>query len=134
MNVGSCIQLQPKRPNHVWSYDFVQDRTHDGRVFLALNIIDEFIKAALSLKVKRNLNSTDGVDALTDLLILCGPPEFIRAGNGAKFIAKKVAAWIGAVGAKRAFIMPRSSWENGYAKASMPASEMALLKGELCYT
>jgi transposase InsO family protein len=62
-------------PNHVWSYDFVQDRTHDGRIFRALNIIDEFTKEALVIRVKRKLNSTDVVDALTDLFILRGPAQ-----------------------------------------------------------
>ena len=53
--------------NHVWSYDFVQDRTHNGRAFRTLNIIDEFTKEALMIRVDRKLNSTDVVDALTDL-------------------------------------------------------------------
>ncbi len=67
-----------------------------GGSFARLNIIDEFTKEALAIKVKRRLNSTDVVDALTDLFILRGPPEFIRSDNGAEFIAKKVRAWIGA--------------------------------------
>lgn len=68
--------------------------THDGRVYRTLNIIDEFTKEALVIRVKRKLNSTDVVDALTDLFILRGPPEYIRSDNGAEFIAKKVRAWI----------------------------------------
>lgn len=79
LNDGSCVRLRPERKNHVWSYDFVQDLTHDGRIFRTLNIIDEFTKEALTIKVKRRLNSTDVVDALTDLFILRGPPEFINA-------------------------------------------------------
>jgi len=81
LNDGSCVRLRPERPNHVWSYDFVQDRTHDGRIFRTLNIIDEFTKEALVIRVKRRLNSTDVVDALTDLFILRGPPEYIRSDN-----------------------------------------------------
>lgn len=71
LNDGSCVRLRPERPNHVWSYDFVQDRTQDGRVFRTLNIIDEFTKEALVIRVKRKrkLNSTDVVDALTDLFM-----------------------------------------------------------------
>ena len=81
LNGGSCVRLRPERPNHVWSYDFVQDRTRDGRIFRTLNIIDKFTKEALVIRVKRKLNSTDVVDALTDLFILRGPPEFIRSDN-----------------------------------------------------
>ncbi len=81
LNDGSCVRLRPERPNHVWSYDFVQDRTHDGRIFRTLNIIDEFTKEALTIRVNRKLNSVDVVDALTDLFILRGTPEYIRSDN-----------------------------------------------------
>jgi len=74
---GSCVRLRPEHPNHVWSYDFVQDRTHDGRIFRTLNIIDEFTKEALVIRVKRRLNSTDVVDALTDLFILRVIPNML---------------------------------------------------------
>ena len=134
LNDGSCVRLRPERPNHVWSCDFVQDRTHDGRVFRTLNIIDEYTKEALAIKVKRRLNSTDVVDVLTDLFILRGPPEFIRSDNGAEFIAKKVRAWIGAVGAKTAFITPGSPWENGYCESFNARFRDELLNGEVFYT
>ncbi|WP_338272356.1 IS3 family transposase [Roseicyclus marinus] len=134
LNDGSCVRLRPERPNHVWSYDFVQDRTHDGRTFRTLNIIDEFTKEALVIRVKRKLNSTDVLDALTDLFILRGPPAFIRSDNGAEFIAKKVRTWIGAVGAKTAFIAPGSPWENGYCESFNARFRDELLNGEVFYT
>ena len=90
MNDGSCVRLRAERPNHVWSYDFVHDRTHDGRAYRILNIIDEYTREALMIRVDRKLNSTDVVDALTDLFILRGAPEYIRSDNGPGFIAKKV--------------------------------------------
>jgi transposase InsO family protein len=82
-----------------------------------LNIIDEFTKEALTIRVERKLNSTDVVDALTDLFILRGPPEYIRSDNGPEFITEKVRNWIVAVGAKTAFIEPGSPWENGYCES-----------------
>ena len=94
------------------------DQTHDGRLFRTLNIIDEFTKEALVIRVKRKPNSTDVVDALTDLFILRGPPEYIRSDN-AEFIAKKVRAWIGAVGAKTAFIEPGSPWEDVFVSRAL---------------
>lgn len=60
----------------------LQDRTHDGRIYRTLYIIDEFTKEALMIRVDRKLNSTDVLDALTDLFILSGPPEYIRSDNG----------------------------------------------------
>ena len=78
---GSCVRLRAERPNHVWSYDFVHGRTHDGRAYRTLNIIDEYTREALMIRVDRKLNSTDVVDALTDLFILRGAPEYIRSDN-----------------------------------------------------
>ena len=78
---GSCVRLRAERPNHVWSYDFVHDRTHDGRAYRTLNIIDEYTREAVMIRVDRKLNSTDVVDALTDLFILRGAPEYIRSDN-----------------------------------------------------
>ena len=69
------------------------------------------------IRVDRKLNSTDVVDALTDLFILRGPPEYIRSDNGPEFIAQSVRDWIAAVGAKTAYIEPGSPWENGYCES-----------------
>ena len=86
------------------------------------------------IRVKRKLNSTDVVDALTDLFILRGPPEYIRSDNGAEFIAKKERAWIGAVGAKTAFIAPGSPWENGYCESFNARFRDELLNSEVVYS
>ncbi len=134
LNDGSCVRLRPEQANHVWSYDFVQDRTHDVRVFRTLNIIDEFTKETLVIRVKRKLNSTDVVDTLTDLFILRGLPRFLMSDNGAEFVAIKVRAWIAAVGAKTAVIEPGSPWENGYCESFNTHFRDELLKGELFYT
>ena len=77
-NDGSCIWLKPEYKNHVWSYDFVHHRTDDGRAFRTPNILDEFSRECLEIRVKRKVNPTDVVDALTDLFILRGIPAFIR--------------------------------------------------------
>ena len=134
LNDGSCVRLRPKRPNHVWSYDFVHERTHDGRAFRTLNIIDEFSKEALMIRVNRKLNSTDVVDALTDLFILRGPPAYIRSDNGPEFVADKVRKWIATVGAKTAFIEPGSPWENGYCESFNSRFRDELLNGEIFYS
>ena len=134
LNDGSCVRLRPERPNHVWSYDFVQDRTADGRIYRTLNIIDEYTREALMIRVDRKLNSTDVLDALTDLFILRRPPEYIRSDNGPEFIAQKVRDWITAVGAKTAYIEPGSPWENGYCESFNARFRDELLNRELFYT
>ena len=134
LNEGSCVRLKPERPNDVWSYDFVQDRTTDGRVYRTLNIIDEYTREALMIRVDRKLNSTDVLDALTDLFILRAPPEYIGSDNGPEFIALKVQDWIAAVGAKTAYIEPGSPWENGYCESFNARFRNELLNGELFYS
>jgi putative transposase len=67
LNDGLCIRLRPEYPNHVWFYDFVEDRTHDGRKYRMLNIIDGFTRECLAIGVNRKLNSTDVIDILSDL-------------------------------------------------------------------
>ncbi len=86
------------------------------------------------IRVDRKLNSTDVLDALTDLFILRGPPEYIRSDNGPEFIAQKVQDWIAAVGAKTAYIEPGSPWENGYCESFIARFRDELLNGELFYS
>jgi putative transposase len=134
LNDGSCIRLRPAYRNHVWSYDFVHCRTDDGKAFRTLNILDEFSRECLAIRVKRKLNSTDVIDVLTDLFILRGPPAFVRSDNGPEFVAKDVRSWIGAVGAKTAFIEPGSPWENGYVESFNARFRDELLNREIFYS
>jgi putative transposase len=134
LNDGSCIRLRPEHPNHVWSYDFVEDRTHDGRKFRMLNIIDEFTRECLAIRVSRKLKAVDVIEVLSDLFILRGVPAHIRSDNGPEFVAQAVRAWISAVGAKTAYIEPGSPWENGYCESFNSKLRDELLKGEVFYT
>jgi putative transposase len=131
---GSCLRLRPEHPNHVWSYDFVEDRTHDGRKYRMLNVIDEFTRECLAIRVGRKLNSVDVVDLLSDLFILRGVPGHVRSDNGPEFIAKAVRAWIAAVGATTAYIEPGSPWENGYCESFNSKLRDELLDGEVFYS
>ena len=134
LNDGSCVRLRPERPNHVWSYDFVEDRTHNGRKFRMLNVIDEFTRECLAIRVDRRLKSTDVIDVLSDLFILRGVPGHVRSDNGPEFIAKAVREWIAAVGARTAFIEPGSPWENGYCESFNSKLRDELLNGEVFYS
>ncbi|WP_155276178.1 IS3 family transposase [Solemya velum gill symbiont] len=134
LNDGSCIRLRAQYRNHVWSYDFVHHRTDDGRAFRTLNLIDEYSRECLAIRVKRKLNSADVIDVLTDLFILRGVPAYIRSDNGPEFIAEAVRKWIAAVGAKTAYIEPGSPWENGYCESFNARFRDELLNGEVFYT
>jgi putative transposase len=134
LNDGSCIRLRAERPNHVWSYDFVEDRTHDGRKYRMLNVIDEFTHECLAIRVQRQLKAVDVIDVLSDLFILRGVPGHIRSDNGAEFVAKAVQEWIAAVGAKTAYIAPGSPWENGFIESFNARLRDELLDGEIFYS
>ncbi|MCX8504429.1 MAG: IS3 family transposase [Beijerinckiaceae bacterium] len=134
LNDGSCVRLRAEHRNHVWSYDFVEDRTHDGRKYRMLNVIDEFTHECLAIRVERSLKSADVIDVLSDLFILRGVPGHVRSDNGPEFVAKAVQEWIGAVGAKTAYIMPGSPWENGFIESFNARLRDELLDGEIFYS
>lgn len=134
LNDGSCVRLRAEHTNHVWSYDFVHHRTDDGRAFRTLNILDEFSRECLTIRVRRKLNSTDVIDALTDLFVLRGVPSYIRSDNGPEFVAEAVRKWIAAVGAQTAYIEPGSPWENGYVESFNARLRDELLNGEIFYS
>ena len=99
-----------------------------------LNIIDEFTRECLAIRISRRLKAIDVVDVLTDLFILRGAPGHIRSDNGPEFVAKAVRDWIAAVGAKTAYIMPGSPWQNGYCESFNAKLRDELLDGEIFYT
>ena len=114
LNDGSCVRLRPRWKDHVWSYDFMEGRTSDGRKLRFLNILDEFTRECLSIDVARRLTSEDVLCRLTELFITRGLPGCIRSDNGSEFIAKAVREWLSRLGVKTLFIEPGSPWENGY--------------------
>jgi len=134
LNDGSCVRLRPEHENHVWSYDFVIERTVNGRVFKILNIIDEFTRKNLSSKINRRIRSQDVIDELFELFILQGIPEHIRSDNGPEFTAKAVREWLDRLGVKTLFIEPGSPWENGYIESFNGKMRDELLDREIFTT
>ncbi len=86
-----------------------------------------------TIRVKRKLNSTDVIDALTDLFILRGPPAYVRSDNGPELVAQAVRDRIAAVGTKTAYIEPGSPWENGYVESFNARFRDELLNREIFY-
>ena len=134
LNDGSCVRLRPTHRNHVWSYDFVADRTHDGRAIKILTVIDESTRQSLAIVVARKIKSDDVLHCLTDLFVKHRPPEHIRSDNGPEFTAKAVRSWLGRIGVKTLFIEPGSPWENGYNESFNGKLRDELLNGEIFYT
>ena len=134
LNYGSVVRLKPLFPQHVWSYDFMQARTHNGVPFRILNVIDEYSRECLASKVARRLNHHDVLDVLIRLFIQKGVPVHIRSDNGAEFTAKRVRSWLSNLQIKPLFIEPGSPWENGYIESFNGKMRDELLNGEIFYT
>jgi len=134
LNDGSCVRLRPEHKDHVWSYDFMEERTTDGRKFRILNIIDEFTRECLAAVVERRLNSQNVIDTLFNLFVLHGIPEYLRSDNGGEFTAKAVRKWLAKLGVKTLFIEPGSPWENGYLESFNGKMRDELLNRELFTT
>ena len=134
LNDGSCIRLRPERRNHVWSYDFVEAQTHDGRKVRLMTLIDEFTRECLAIRVARRINSLGVIETMADVMLVRGVPEHIRSDNGPEMTAKIVRHWLGQVGAKTLYIEPGSPWENGYCESFNGKLRDELLNGEIFYS
>ena len=131
---GSCIRLRPCWENHVWSYDFVNERLYNGKKFRMLTVIDEYSRRCLAIKVGYQLKAEQVLEVLSDLFIAEGVPDYIRSDNGSEFTAKEVRKWLALVGVKTAYITPGSPWENGFNERFNGSLRDELLNGELFYT
>ena len=87
-NDGSCVRLRPEHANHVWPYDFVCAKTHDGRTVRMLNLIDEHSRECLMIRSERRWSSAKVIEALADVMVMKGVPEHLRSDNGPEFVAR----------------------------------------------
>jgi putative transposase len=131
LNDGSCIRLRPEYTKHVWSYDFLLERTSDGKPMRILNIIDEYSRECLAIGVDRRLNCNDVIERLAELFVERGTPDFIRSDNGSEFTADLIRGWLGRLGVHTLFIEPGSPWENGYIESFNGKMRDELLNGEI---
>jgi transposase InsO family protein len=130
---GSCTRRRAEHRNHVWSYDFVFARTHDGRPIRMLTLVDEYTRECLAIDVERRLDSEDVLERLEALFVARGTPEFIRSDNETEFTAKAVREWLARVNVKTLFIAPGSPWENGYIESFNGKLRDELLDREIFY-
>jgi putative transposase len=131
---GSCIRLRPEHRNHVWSYDFMTARTHEGWAFRMLNILDEYTRECLDITVERKITSHLVIERLAHLFITKGIPEHIRSDNGPEFTAKAIRKWLERLGVTTLFIEPGSPWENGYIESFNGKLRDELLNREIFTT
>ena len=111
--VGEIVR-KAEYPNHVWSYDFLEDRTEGGGKLRVLVVIDEFTRECLAVIIRPSVPAAKVVEVLERLFLLRGVPKYLRSDNGPEFIARSVCQWLEVNGCSTIFINPGSPWENGY--------------------
>ena len=106
-----------EHPNHVWSVDFIFDRTENGRPLKILSPIDEFTRESIALEVSRKFTGDDLVQLLEDLFVIRGVPSFVRSDNGPEFTSKAVRGFLEFIEVGTSSIKPGSPWRNGYVES-----------------
>lgn len=117
LNDGSVVRLRAEHPNHVWSYDFVEDQLTNGKRLRWLNIIDEYTRECLVSIPASSWRGSAVIEVLSSIMAFRSAPEYIRSDNGPEFVAKKLRNWLEAVNVQTAYIEPGSPWENGYVES-----------------
>jgi len=116
-SANGCTRKRAERVNQVWAWDFIHDRTVDGKPLKVLSIVDEHTRECLALVVARSITAETALDVLAELFRTRGVPEHLRSDNGPEFIAKALRQWLARVGVSTLYIEPGAPWENGYAES-----------------
>jgi len=117
VSANACHVRRAEHKDHVWTWDFVFDRTRSGTTLKWLSIVDEHTRECLALKVARSITSEDVIDTLAELFAIRGVPAQVRSDNGPEFVAMAIRRWLGQTGVETLYIEPGSPWENGYAES-----------------
>ncbi len=128
---NACHRKKPMHKDHVWSYDFVSDRTEKGGRLRMLSVVDEFTRECLTIEVARKFKGKDVVKILKELFAIRGRPKHIRSDNGPELASKAVRRWLERSGVGTLFIEPGSPWENGYIESFNGKLRDECLNGEL---
>lgn len=121
-------------PNHVWSYDFMEDATIHGKRLKILNVMDEFTREWIAVKVSGSIKGEDVRRVLEKLVAERGAPMHIRSDNGPEFISMVVCEWLSEVGIETIFINPGSPWENPFIESTNDKIRDEKLNCEIFYT
>jgi len=133
-SVNACFVKKAEYMNHVWTYDFTEDRTEDGRKLKFLTVLDEWTRELPVIEVGRSITSTDVIAVLEYLFTVRGVPRFIRSDNGPEFIANAIKGWLSDKKVGTLYIAPGSPWENGYIESFHGKLRNELLNRELFYS
>ena len=131
---NACFVKKAEFMNHVWTYDFIDDQTEDGRMLKLLTVLDEWTRESLVIEVGRSIRSKDVTSILKYLFMVRGVPGFIRSDNGPEFIADAIKRWLADSSVGTLYIEPGSPWENGYIESFHARLRDELLDREVFYS
>jgi putative transposase len=131
---GGQVPLRALYPNHVWTYDFMQDSTADGRKLKILTVIDEFTREALAIRIDRRMPALPVLKILSELIAAHGAPRFLRSDNGPEFIARIVQGWVRGRGVQTHYIDPGSPWQNAFGESFNDKVRHECLNMEVFYS
>ncbi|CAN5912310.1 hypothetical protein BH23PLA1_BH23PLA1_39600 [soil metagenome] len=116
---ANACHLRPSRgKDDVWTWDFLFDRTSDGRSLKWLSLVDEHTRECLVLEPRRGMTAEEIREILAAVAAeRGGPPHRIRSDNGPEFVAEVVRSWLEATGSGALYVAPASPWQNGYAES-----------------
>ena len=129
-SANSCVRRPAQHKDHVWTWDFLHDRTRDGRPLKWLTLIDEYTRECLALEVDRGMTAAAVKAVLAGVVQQRGVPVYIRSDNGSEFIAEAIRTWMKAAGLETLYIAPGAPWENGYAESFNSKVRDELLNAE----
>lgn len=111
---NACFVKRAEFINHVWTYDFIEDQTEDGRKLKFLTVLDEYTRQSPAIEVGRTIRAKDVIAVLEYLFMARAAPGYIRSDNGSEFIAKRIRRWLADKHVETLYIAAGSPWENGY--------------------
>jgi len=129
-SANSCVRRPAEHKNNVWAWDFLHDRTSDGRALKWFTVVDEYTRECVALEVARGMTAQAGGVVLAAAVRQRGAPVHIRSDNGPEFIAQAIRAWMAGAGLETLYIEPGAPWENGYAESFNSKVRDELLNGE----
>lgn len=130
-SINSCVRRKAETKDHVWSYDFLFERTEGGRQVKILAIVDEYTRECLCTHAARSITAEDVIGVLASIMLERGVPQNIRSDNGPEFVAEAIRGWLGSIGVSTLFIGPGAPWENAYIESFNARLRDELLNGEL---
>lgn len=110
-------KIEAKQSNDVWTWDFIHDRTEDGRTIKIFSLIDEYSRYCLTLKVENKISCKAVRETLMQACAKFGAPRHIRSDNGPEFIAGIIREWITTQEVKTLYIEPGCPWQNPFVES-----------------